>query len=233
MLSIFKREFTSFFRSMRGYLYLAVFFLMCGYFFVVNNVIDGAGDISGVFSGIYILSNFLVPLLTMDTLLTQHGYGIEYIIYTSSIQLVLGKFFAIFALIAIGVLGIGVYHVLLALFCAQSAKLLIFNQISMLLLSGVCVSVGMFASAISYRRTQAVITTYTLLLLFFLLDRSMESFIKLSQLRIVSAFSIFSGYANSEVGIFSPTDLAMMVVFCMILLGAAACMVNRRKERGI
>jgi len=218
---------------MKGYFYLAAFFLMSGYFFVLNNIIGGVGDISGVFSGIYIASNFLVPLLTMDALLTQRGYGIEYMIYTSSIQLVLGKFLAIFALIGIGVLGIFFYHILLSLFCAQSMKVLIFNQISMLLLSGVCVSVGMFASAISYRRTQAVIMAYTLLLMFFLLDRSMESFVNYSQLEIISTFSIFSGYSNFEVGIFSPTDLMMMVVFSMVLLGAAASMVNRRKERGI
>ena len=66
---------------MTGYLYLAAFFLMCGYFFVRNNVIGGVGDISGVFSGVYIAANFLVPLLTMDSLTTQQGYGTEYMIY--------------------------------------------------------------------------------------------------------------------------------------------------------
>ncbi|MBR4079378.1 MAG: hypothetical protein IKK29_04140 [Christensenellaceae bacterium] len=233
MISIFKREIKAYFRGMSGYLYLAAFFLMSGYFFVVNNVIGGDGDISGVFSGIYIASNFLVPLLTMDTLLTHQGYGIEYMIYTSPIQVVLGKFFAIFALIGIGVLGIVVYHLLLMPFWDQSLKMLIFNQISMMLVSGVCISVGMFASSISFRRTQALIMAYTLLLMFFLLDRSMESFVNFSQLQIIGALSIFSGYANFEVGIFSPTDLMRMLVFCMIVLGAAASMVSRRKQRGI
>ena len=233
MIGIFKREIKAYFRSMTGYLYLAAFFLMCGYFFVLNNIIGGVGDISGVFSGVFVASNFLVPLLTMDTLLTQRGYGVEYMIYTSPIQLVLGKFLAAFVLVGIGVLGIAFYHFLLSLFCAQSFKALIFNQIGLLLLSGVCISVGMFASAISFRRTQALIMAYTLLLMFFLLDRSMSGFVNYSQLEVISTFSIFSGYANFEVGIFSPTDLMMMLVFGMILLGAAASMVSRRKERGI
>ena len=233
MLGVFKREIRAYFRSMTGYVFLAVFFVLCGYFFVVNNLIGGVSDISGVYSGIYLGMAMLMPLLTMDALLAQAGYGVEYTLYTSAVQMTLGKFLAALALSAIGILGTTIHAGILAIFCRQDLAGLFFNQLGLLLLAGNFISIGLFASAISMRRTQALIMSYTLLLMFFMLHRSYQSLSGLAQVKTGWVLSFFSAYGNFELGIMSPTGIMSMLIFTLAVLAVTATMIRRRRERGI
>lgn len=233
MFSVCKREFTAYFRNMAGYSFLAAFFLMCGYFFTLNNLIGGVSDITGVYSGVYIGMGLLVPLLTMESLLVQTGYGIEYTLYTSSVQLVFGKFFAALALIAVGILGTTVYAGILAIFCKQNLLTLFYNQLGLLLLAADYLTICFFASAISTRRSQALIMSYTLLLMFFMLERSYQSIAGFSQIKTLWIFSFFSAYGNFELGILSPTGILGMIIFFIAGLAITSGMIHRRRERGI
>ena len=233
MSGVFKREITAYFRNMAGYVYLAVFFVVCGYFFVLNNLLGGSGNISGVYSGIYLGMAMLIPLLTMDSLLAQAGYGVEYTLYTSPVQMVLGKFLAALTLTAVGILGTTVYAGILAVFCRQDMAGVFFGQLGLLLLAADYIAIGLFASAISLRRTQAAITSYTLLLMFYMLNRSFQSLPGIAQVKTVWMASFFSAYGNFELGIMSPTGILSMLIFTMIVLAVTAAMINRRKERGI
>lgn len=233
MIGVFKREFKAYFRSMAGYVYLAAFFVLCGYFFVLNNLIGGEGDILGVYSGLYIGMAALIPLVTMDTLLAQNGYDMEYTLYTSATQLVLGKFFSVLALTSIGIVGTAVYSGILAIFCSQDLAALLFNQLGLILLAACFTAVGLFASAISYRRTQAVIMAYTLLLMFYMLDRSYQSAATFSQIKTMWMLSFFSAYGNFELGLLSPVGILGVLIFCLLVIAITASMINRRKERGI
>jgi len=233
MLGVFKREIRAYFRNMTGYVFLAVFFVLCGYFFVLNNLIGGVSDISGVYSGLYLGMAMLMPLLTMDSLLAQAGYGVEYTMYISSVQMVLGKFLAALVLSAMGIAGTSVYSAILAIFCPQDAAGLFFNQLGLLLLAANFIAISLFASAISLRRTQAVIMSYTLLLMFFMLHRSYQSLAGLSQVKTAWVVSFFSAYGNFELGIMSPTGILSMVIFTLASLAVTATMIKRRRERGV
>jgi len=233
MLKVFKREIQAYFRSMTGYVYLAAFFVMCGYFFVMNNLIAGVSDISGVYSGLYIGMAILIPALTMDTLLVRSdAYGVEYSLYISATQMVMGKYLAVLALTAIGIVGTAIYTGILAVFCHQDLTMMLFNQLGLLLLASCFTSVGLFASAISYRRTQALIMTYTLLLMFYMLDSSFQSIFSYTQIKTVWLFSFFSAYGNFDLGLFSPTGVLGLIIFSLVVVAVTASMINRRKEKG-
>ena len=65
MSSIFKKEFKGFFTSPIGYCVLAVLFCISGLFFFLNNLSGGSSDLSGMFSGMYLVILLVLPILTM------------------------------------------------------------------------------------------------------------------------------------------------------------------------
>ncbi|MDE6657991.1 MAG: ABC transporter, partial [Oscillospiraceae bacterium] len=65
MGAIYRREVGAFFSSSIAYIFLAVFYIFSGFFFTLNNIAVGSTNLSGVFSTLFFISIFLIPILTM------------------------------------------------------------------------------------------------------------------------------------------------------------------------
>ena len=52
MRTIYEKELLQYFHSVIGYVFLAIFVLICGYFFLVSNLLTRSGDISDYFQKI-------------------------------------------------------------------------------------------------------------------------------------------------------------------------------------
>ena len=65
MAAIYKREMHSYLTSAVGYVFLAVFFAISGYYFFATSLVSNSTDLSYVFSNLFSIAIFLVPLLTM------------------------------------------------------------------------------------------------------------------------------------------------------------------------
>ncbi|MBQ7782625.1 MAG: ABC transporter, partial [Oscillospiraceae bacterium] len=65
MVAIFKREMRAYFTSPIAYIYLAVFYLISGFYFSTMNLNGKTSDMSYVFAGVFTIMMILIPLLTM------------------------------------------------------------------------------------------------------------------------------------------------------------------------
>ena len=65
MTAIYKREMRSYLTSPVGYVFLAVFFAISGYYFFATSLVSNTTDMSYVFSNLFSIVIFLVPMLTM------------------------------------------------------------------------------------------------------------------------------------------------------------------------
>ena len=65
MKTIYEKELQQYFHSVIGYVFLAIFVLIGGYYFLVTNLLAGSGDIADFFQNIVQILIFLMPLLTM------------------------------------------------------------------------------------------------------------------------------------------------------------------------
>ena len=65
MKAVFQKELGQLFHSVIGYIYLAVFLLIGGCYFLVYNLLQANGDIRNFFSPMMSTVIFLLPMLTM------------------------------------------------------------------------------------------------------------------------------------------------------------------------
>ena len=65
MGAIYRREMSSFFSSSTAYVFLSVFFLFSGYFFLAGTLMSATTDMSAMFSALFLIVLILIPVLTM------------------------------------------------------------------------------------------------------------------------------------------------------------------------
>lgn len=77
MAAIYKREMHSYLTSAVGYVFLAVFFAISGYYFFATSLVSNSTDLSYVFSNLFSIVIFLVPLLTMKLFSEERNSGLN------------------------------------------------------------------------------------------------------------------------------------------------------------
>ena len=105
MLSIYKKEMGQYFKSVTGYIFLAIFLAITAYYFTVDNLLAQTSDVKSYFSTMVFTLMFLVPILTMRLFAEEKKSRTDQLLLTAPIKstkIVAGKFYA-----ALTVLGIG------------------------------------------------------------------------------------------------------------------------------
>jgi len=174
MISILKKELNSFLSSLTGYMVVVVFLLLNGLFLWVFpgsfNLLDaGYAGLDGLFFLAPWVFLFLIPALTMRFFADEIKTGTIELILTkpiSELNLVLGKFFAGLSLCLIALSPTLIYLASIY-FLGQPAGNLdwgatIGSYIGLVLLSGIYVSIGVFASTL----TENQIVSFILALFF-------------------------------------------------------------------
>ena len=174
MISILKKELNSFLGSLIGYMVVVVFLLLNGLFLWVFsgsfNLLDaGYAGLDGLFFLAPWVFLFLIPALTMRFFADEIKTGTIELILTkpiSELSLVLGKFFAGLALCIIA-LSPTLIYVASVYFLGQPQGNLdwgatLGSYIGLVFLSGIYVSIGVFASTL----TENQIVSFILALFF-------------------------------------------------------------------
>ena len=161
MISILKKELNSFLGSLIGYMVVVVFLLLNGLFLWVFpgsfNLLDaGYAGLDGLFFLAPWVFLFLIPALTMRFFADEIKSGTIELILTkpiSELSLVLGKFFAGLALCIIALSPTLIYVASIYLLGQPQGNLdwgaTIGSYIGLVFLSGIYVSIGIFASSLT------------------------------------------------------------------------------------
>lgn len=168
MLQIFSKEFSSFLNSLIAYVVIGVFLLAIGllmWVFPDTSVLEyGYADMSTVFSlGPYVLM-FLIPAVTMRSFAEERKGGTMELLFTKPLtdwDIILGKFLACFALVALALLPTLVYYYSLYMLGNPKGNIdtpgIIGSYIGLFMLSGVFAAIGIMASSISSNQIVAFI----------------------------------------------------------------------------
>ena len=98
MGAIYRREMGAFFTSGVAYVFLSVFFLLSGIFFFSGVLGMGTSEVSAMFSSMFIIVLFLIPILTMKLMSEEKKNRTDQGLLTSPVGLwsiVLGKYLEI------------------------------------------------------------------------------------------------------------------------------------------
>jgi len=169
MISILKKELNSFLSSLTGYMVVLVFLILNGLFLWVFpgsfNLLDsGYAGLDGLFFLAPWIFLFLIPALTMRFFADELKTGTIELLLTkpiSEFELVLGKYFAGLILCLIALAPTLIYVLSIYILGQPQGNLdwgaTLGSYIGLIFLSGVYVSIGVFASSLTENQIVAFI----------------------------------------------------------------------------
>ncbi|MEO6150842.1 MAG: gliding motility-associated ABC transporter substrate-binding protein GldG [Mucilaginibacter sp.] len=226
MLSILKKEITSYLSSLVAYITIGAFLLMLGLFLWVfpdTSILEnGYAGLEGLFNIAPYLFMFLIPAITMRSLAEERREGTFELLLTrplTDLQIVLGKYFAalilvLFALVPTLVYYYSVYHLGNPAGNIDTGAV-IGSYIGLFLLGAGFAAIGLFASSVS--KNQIIAFTIAVFLCFFFYSGfdSLSQMLSLQNLGLQN-WGITAHYQSVSRGVLDTRDLA----YFMVLAGA-------------
>ena len=173
MSAIFRRELGAFFTSGIAYVFLAVFYLLAGVFFYMYTLSSSTTDMSGMFSMLFAVIIFLIPILTMKSFSEEKKQKTEQGLLTAPVGLggiVLGKYFATILMYIFGVSIVLIYALIISYFGSVDWGILFSNYLALILLGAAFIAIGMFISSLTENQVVAAVGGICSLLFLCLVD---------------------------------------------------------------
>ena len=206
MGAIYRREIGAFFTSSIAYVFLAVFYSITGFMLSMENLVGGATNLMTVFTTMFIISIFMIPVLTMRLFSEEKKQRTEQGLLTAPVSLtgiVLGKYFAALTIYVIAAAVVFFYGVLLSLFGTVAWMTLLSNFIAIVLVGAAFIAVGLFISSLTENQVAAAVGGIVFLLMFLLVD-TLANRIQVAWLqKLLTYLSFYTRYYEFTCGIFN------------------------------
>ena len=124
MLTIYKRELSSYFRSPVAYCIMGFFMAIVGLMFWVNSILQSNAQFSATLSSIGMYLTFIIPIITMKLLADEKKNGTEVLLRTCPVsmwKIVIGKYLSAVTLFLVMIILTSVYPVLIAFLVEEGA----------------------------------------------------------------------------------------------------------------
>lgn len=204
MRAVLRREFFAYFYTPQGYVYITAYYLLTGFFFFNYNLYGNSSDMRSLFSVLFTVTIFLIPLLTMRLLSEDRKMKTDQVLLMSpqsSAGIVGGKYLAALCVYLLGLSGIFVAALVLALAGSPEWPVVIGNFSGLFLLGSALIAIGLFISVLTESQVIAAIGAYCVGLFLMLFD-SMAVIISGSALsNLMKALSMRTRYEYFTLGI--------------------------------
>lgn len=173
MTAIFKKEFISFFTSMIGFVFIALFMLIIGIYFAGINLFSSSANFNNVLSSVSFVFLFVAPVLTMRLVAEERRQKTDQLLLTAPIKtsdIVIGKFLAVLAVYLIAVAIIAFFPLILSLFGTVSFKTVFAGFLGLILLGASTIAIGLFISSLTESQAIASVASFIILLLMFMMS---------------------------------------------------------------
>ena len=232
MNAIYVKELKSYFKSLTGWLFLAIFTFFGGLYFSLNNIYYGSPYISNTLVSLLIILLFLVPLLTMRSFSEEKKLKTDQLLLTAPIRvssIVLAKFFAMATIMLIATLIFSLGIILLAIYGSVPVGETVMSLVGFFLYGCICIAVGMFLSSVTEHQFIAAILTYGVFV-FMLLVPSFCSLIFGSDsfiMSIMNVIDIITPFDMLFSGIIVVSDVTYILSAIFIFLMLTYFMIGR------
>lgn len=214
MGAILKRELNAYFNSAIGYIVMAVFYFFSGMYFSVTCLYYGSSSLSYVFSNMFIIILFLIPIITMKTFSEEKRQRTDQALLTSPVSLfdiVMGKFFGAFILYSCCVTIFLVYTLVICFFTTPDWAVILCTTLGILLLGGALIAIDIFISALTESQVIAAVVSIAVGLMIYMLD-SLSNLISASFIsKLLSYISFNANYSNFTIGVLNLSNVVFFV----------------------
>ena len=224
MGAIYRREIGAFFSSGIAYIFLAVFYLFAGYFFYASSLYGATTDMSGMFSSLFMVIVFLIPILTMRLFSEELKQKTDQGLLTAPVSLpgiVLGKYFAALTLYTNGMI--------LSFFGEVAWGIVFANFLALFLLGAAFIAVGLFVSALTENQIIAAVGGFVALMLLYMID-VVASYVKVEAVaHVLTSLSFYTRYYEFTCGLFNLPSVLFYISTAVIFNFLTVRVFERRR----
>lgn len=221
MNAILKREFLSYFSSPIGYIVMSAFFAFGGFYFYMTCLVANSANISYTFSNLFIITIFLIPILTMRLFSEEKKQQTEVALLTAPVKLtavVLGKYLAAIFMFFICISITLVFTVVISFFTKPDLASALGNFLGLFLLSASLISIGLFLSSITENQIIAAISSIGAGLFIMLFD-TLSNVIPVKFVStLFQKISFMSRYNNFTLGMLNLSDIVFFLSVCALFI---------------
>jgi len=242
MLALFRKEISSFFSSIIGYIVIIIFLLITSLFLWVfpieSNILDyGYAQLNGLFLIAPYVFLFLVPAISMRSFADENKSGTIELLLTkpiSDLQIILAKFGAAFVLLLIAVLPTLIYYISIYQLGYPTGNIdsggVFGSYIGLLLLGASFISIGLFASSITSNQIVAFIIAIVFSGFIFI---GFEFIFNLSLFGdaslIIKTLGIYDHYSSISRGVLDTRDIVYFISLISLFLFLTRFSLQSRK----
>ena len=241
MLSIFKKELRVFFNSLIAYVVIAVFLLLTSLIFWLypgSNILDfGFADMTSFFTLCPYVFLFLVPAVSMKMFSEEFKTGTIELLFTkplSSMQIVLGKFFATLLIVIIALIPTLVYYFSLRILGNPTGNIdsaaVVGSYFGLVFLAGSFVAIGIFASTLTNNQIIAFVLAAIISYFFYDGLTQLAAMMPSSIGYVVSNLGLSFHFESLSRGVIDTRDLLYFLSFILVFLILASSVLDRKRR---
>lgn len=163
MLAIYKKELRSYFTSMVGYVFMALFLVIIGIFFYLNNLYSRVANFEYTVSNASFIFVLLVPILTMRLMAEENRQKTDQLLLTSPLtaeSIIFGKYLAVFTVFLIDIAIICTWPIILRQYGNVPFAGAYASIFGFALLGGAYLAIGLFLSSLTESQVVAAVITF-------------------------------------------------------------------------
>lgn len=229
--TIFRKELRSYFNSPIAYVVIIVFLAFIEWFYASDMFKVNLASMRDMFSLVPWVFVFVVPAITMRLIAEERKAGTIELLTTKPLndaEIVLGKFLAAWALICIAILPTLIHYVTIAFLGDIDNGPVFGGYLGLMLMAGVFVSVGLFASSLTESQIVAMIIGLVLMFALMILDK-----ILIYVPEFMNTFVEFVGvdfhFSNIARGVIDSRDIIYFATVLGFMLYLSTVSLQRRK----
>lgn len=173
MTAIWKRECRAYFHTPLGYVIIAVAWFFTGYYFFTYNIYGGTTDFSRLFSLLFSVVLFLVPVLTMRLMSEEKKTRTDQLLLTAPVSptaIILGKYLSALCVFLIAIAGTLAAAVIASFYGVVDWPCVIGNFLGLFLLGVAQIAICLFLSSITESQVIAAVLGFAVSLFLMLVD---------------------------------------------------------------
>jgi ABC-2 type transport system permease protein len=220
VLRVFRKEFKAYFVSPIAYIVISIFLILTGWFFFSTFFLYNQANLRNFFTLLPLTFAFVIPAVTMRLFSEEFNTGSYELLLTlpfSSTDIILGKFLAALAFVALMLLPTLAYGISIALLGDLDPGPWIGGYVGALLLGAAFSSIGLFASALTRNQIIAFIIGMAICFVLTLLDK-MLFFLPQSALNVFQFLGADFHFQNIAKGILDSRDILYFLSVSFIML---------------
>ena len=229
--TIFRKELRSYFNSAVAYVVIVVFLAIVGWVYTSSMFLINVASLRLMFEWIPLVFLFVVPAITMRLLAEEKKAGTIELLTTKPLhdwEIVAGKFFAAWMLIALALLPTLIYYITIAFLGDIDNGPVLGGYIGLLLMAGVYIAVGLMASSLTENQIVAFIVGLLLMFALFLMDKVLI-FIPEFMISVVEYLGIDFHFSSIARGVIDTRDVVYFLSVLGFSLYLSVVSLGRRK----